>query len=187
METFNKELLVDYNIANFIREFISPEIFVGCFARDKVPITDLLLKNYWSCIVNLDLSSEPGSHFVALVFHDAQLFLFDSLPSKIHMLLMKPIIEEFQTQSTQRTTFWTNQMQYQSVKSNACGYFCIWFILKFDLLRPKITTIPYMMDVLKETNKSFINENRIIQDFSEIINAYVQRKKHKLLNCLFCK
>lgn len=186
MNVFNKNLLIDVNIQSFMHSLVSNEFFVGCFARDKVPINELVLKPYWSCIINLDLSTEPGSHFVALLFNNNQLFLFDSLPLPINWTLLKPIIDEYKQQESRDIQFWRNTKQYQSVESNACGYFCMWFILKYHLFRPTINNIENtILSNLKPT-KSLINEKRIISDFEDIIATLIRRTQMELLNCLLC-
>ena len=47
--------------------------FLGVFASDKIPVN----KNGY-CIVNLDDSSQPGSHWVAIGFIDGKQYLYDS-------------------------------------------------------------------------------------------------------------
>lgn len=48
--------------------------FKGVFPSDKVPN----LKQSESAIVNLDDSSQPGSHWIAIVKHDGHLLVYDS-------------------------------------------------------------------------------------------------------------
>lgn len=53
--------------------------FVGVFALDEIP----QLKNNQNCIINLDTSNEPGSHWVALFKYRNKTYFFDSFNRKI--------------------------------------------------------------------------------------------------------
>jgi hypothetical protein len=53
--------------------------FLGAFAWDQIP----KLKNMESCIINLDKSNQPGSHWVALFKFKKKIYIFDSFDRKI--------------------------------------------------------------------------------------------------------
>ena len=53
--------------------------FRGTHAWDKIP----KLKNMESCIINLDTSNQPGSHWVAIYKLKNKMYMFDSFDRKI--------------------------------------------------------------------------------------------------------
>ena len=53
--------------------------FRGIHAWDKTP----KLKNLECCIINLDTSDQPGSHWVALYKYKTKTYMFDSFDRKI--------------------------------------------------------------------------------------------------------
>ena len=53
--------------------------FRGTHAWDKIP----KLKNMESCILNLDTSDQPGSHWIALYQYKNKTYMFDSFDRKI--------------------------------------------------------------------------------------------------------
>lgn len=53
--------------------------FKGTHAWDELP----KLKNLESCIINLDKSNQPGSHWVAIYKYKNKTYMFDSFDRKI--------------------------------------------------------------------------------------------------------
>lgn len=95
------------------------EIFLGVFPIDKVP----KIKKYPSAmIVNLDDSSQPGSHWVALYFvSKRQCNYFDSYGRPPFEL------EEYILQNSRSYTY--NNVQVQRCSTITCGQMCLYFIV----------------------------------------------------------
>lgn len=74
------EPLSNFDLYDLIKE-LNIENFIGVFSRDNLPfrnLTKLSMKN-WSCIVDLDSKTGPGTHWVAFRhIKDAHCEYFDS-------------------------------------------------------------------------------------------------------------
>lgn len=64
------------------------ERFIGVFARNTIPT----MRNGESCIVNTDVSSGMGVHWVAVIRHDFKYIIYDSFGRKHVTLDLKNIL-----------------------------------------------------------------------------------------------
>jgi endoprotease len=105
-----------------IAYFMSDEhMFRGVFPRDKLPD---IKRRPCGVIVNLDKSGEPGSHWIAIYFgKDFQGEYFDPLGLSPRLF---PDIETY-LRRVCKSVKWNNQ-QIQSVRSIACGLFCVHYL-----------------------------------------------------------
>lgn len=92
---------------------------MGWFALDQIPKK---LNHYpYSMVINLDYSNEPGSHWVGVFAFSKDLaYYFDSYgrgPS-----------EDLQDYFSRFAIFRYNKKMYQSLLSEVCGYYVIFFI-----------------------------------------------------------
>ena len=98
--------------------------FIGCFPMDDLPIFPKRMPA--SLIVNTDISSRTGDHWLALVLEEDECFYFDSfgLPILDETLInyLKPYYN--------KVTY--SDVCIQHVGSNKCGEFCILFIKYVD-------------------------------------------------------
>ena len=94
--------------------------FLGCFAMDELPYFPQRLPA--SLIVNTDISTGTGVHWLALVMEGDECFYFDSFGL--------PILEEnllkFLEPHYNVVTY--SDVCVQHIDSNKCGEFCILFI-----------------------------------------------------------
>jgi hypothetical protein len=93
--------------------------FGGVLARDQIPIRP----SHTAYIINLDPSSEPGSHWVAIFFDRrgfAEYFDSFSLPPP------KDIVKFLETNSFVYTC---NGQQLQHVRTAVCGQYCVYFLI----------------------------------------------------------
>lgn len=112
------------------------EHFLGCFALDEIPPKHRLPRLPVSLIVNLDPARDEGSHWVALYVPNASAALYwDSYalptPEPIRAFLREfPNVQQ-------------NKKTYQSLDSNVCGHYCIFFLysLSNGCTFPKLTRI----------------------------------------------
>lgn len=98
--------------------------FLGVYAADDIPVDCENLTYPFGIIVNTDPSNEPGTHWVAFYFHNASMYeFFDSFALPIDMY---PYI--FNTVKS-LSCIGSCLFPIQSLHSNKCGHFCIFFIL----------------------------------------------------------
>ena len=115
-----------------IESFISRnnvKYFKGVFSADNI-FVDVNMSSNFIIVCNLSKEFEEGSHFITIAHFEGELFYLDSLAINItkynHIIsFIKQIpINNFITLNT----------PIQSMSSNGCGYYCIFFILYFNIL-----------------------------------------------------
>jgi hypothetical protein len=97
--------------------------FLGVFAIDKIPPAVDKSKNL-KIIINLDPSTKPGSHWVAIWRKNTTSYYFDSFgrpPPKS--------IEDWLIRNSDSWAYNKTKMQSDNDKT-ACGYLCISFLTK---------------------------------------------------------
>lgn len=108
---------------NYLLKKLCPCQFVGVFAADQVPTKPpLLTSDLKKCyVLNTDKSTEPGSHWVCVVFqpHEKPVY-FDSYG-------LKPFVSSIESFLGLDYDF--NSTQLQHPLSTTCGEWCILFIL----------------------------------------------------------
>ena len=121
--------------------------FLGCFAMDELPSFSQRIPA--SLIVNTDISTRTGDHWLALVLKEDECFYFDSFGL--------PILEEtlinYLKPHYHKVTY--ADVCIQHVSSNKCGEFCILFV---KYVNSKSTYETF----LSEFNPFNIKENDII-------------------------
>lgn len=89
---------------------------VKVFMRDEIPMG---LK---TCVINMDESTGPGTHWVAIYKTNNEIYYFDSFG-------IEPppeVIDRYQKETGARFLFSTNQIQ--APNSTMCGWYCIMFL-----------------------------------------------------------
>ena len=179
-------MIYDYTINNFIKSILPSKNWLGVFPRDMFPYKTIKhATNTTFCIVNLDNYGEPGSHFIAIVKHKSALYIYDSLGNQKHYDMLQPLLQTLCQQ--QNLKLWTNLKQHQSYKSNACGYFCTWFILFFYFKKNCITFNNIDKHIMKnlKTTKTQFNESYILNDLIMFIKrSVVEDLQNDLLNSI---
>ena len=102
---------------NRILKRVCGEVFIGVFARDKLP--RFVKPRPALLVVNTDPSWKPGEHWVAMYLGgDDRGEYFDSMNDEPHSNFVKFM--------DYNCTVWTsNRKQLQSVVSRFCGHYCI--------------------------------------------------------------
>ncbi|GBN06781.1 hypothetical protein AVEN_268923-1 [Araneus ventricosus] len=95
--------------------------FSGIFASDTIP----MLKEKSAIVVNADKSSEPGSDWLAFYQEADNVEFFYSYGNPPEFY--GPRFQDFT--SNYSSVYW-NSTTLQSLTSNVCGAYCIYFILK---------------------------------------------------------
>ena len=108
--------------------------FIGCYSDDE--IAKLVLKPPCFLIVNLDLSTRPGSHWLALGIFPNIIEVFDPLGFDIFSWPTLPngLLSFLHKMSFRKRVKVIPRLQ--SRKSTLCGLFCVFYIMlrsKFSL------------------------------------------------------
>ncbi|GAM28741.1 hypothetical protein SAMD00019534_119170 [Acytostelium subglobosum LB1] len=122
--------LYDYEIDKLMQPYAN-DGFEGVIASDQ--LDELKPKQHMSFIMNLDKSSQPGSHWVACYIDakgDKSIEYYDSFgddPSTDFMRRMKQLIEEIDPDVYLK--FKVNRVIDQAVNTDTCGYHAMRFLL----------------------------------------------------------
>ncbi|KAF0154117.1 MAG: hypothetical protein FD188_3298 [Ignavibacteria bacterium] len=100
----------------------SPVSFLGVFASDRLPLPSTIEMLSPCCYVaNTDASGEEGAHWVAFFHSDGNsLDFFDSFGESPYSL-------GFYVEKITKTRY--NQVQVQSLLSDVCAHYCIFFLI----------------------------------------------------------
>ena len=102
--------------------------FVGCYASDHT--NDISIQSFPAFVIfNLDPSSKPGSHWIALRIDRSSVEIFDPLGFNLSNWPTIPLslIDLLRRLGNHRKLLFSRQIQNSS--SLLCGYFCIYYIL----------------------------------------------------------
>ena len=104
--------------------------FKGVFSSDNIP-NKLQNLNDFSIICNLSKENEIGTHFITILVKDKEIFILDSLGDTSIFGDVTPI-NKFLKKVMNRRTLYRNSQQLQSLTSQYCGFYCIYFVLLFE-------------------------------------------------------
>ena len=113
---------------------ITPKVFRGVISRDQIN----LIVNPGYYIVNLNDSTQPGSHWVVIHVKVAPepIEYFDSFG-------LNAPHEVVELSDTLGVNYIYNSTQYQDLNSVLCGYWCLYFVNEsrkgksfYDILKP---------------------------------------------------
>ena len=118
-------------------EYMRVKSFRGVISRDQIALIDSS-KNHrlGYYIVNLNDSTQPGSHWVVIHVKNDIIEYFDSFGLNAPMELVE-------LSDRMGLNYLYNSTQYQDLKSVLCGYWCLYFVNEsrkgrsyYDILRP---------------------------------------------------
>jgi hypothetical protein len=128
------------------KDIYGKRIFKGVFPRDKLPFIHTYPA---SLIVNTHTSEYPGEHWLAIFIDKSKhCEFFDSFGFPFKFYGFEKYITRFSLSSS------SNLSQIQNLDSNACGYYCIYFIL----LKSRGFSI-------EQINSLFSQSNFILNDY----------------------
>lgn len=130
--------------------------YVGCYPIDGLPSANTFKHVEFSLVVNLDVSTGPGTHWCAIYFKNGKMFYFDSFgrpPPKILQGWFRTFVKEL----------YYNRVKHQALTSMRCGGFCCWLI--YEMSRGKsfttclnfLNSIDHDDDFIKKFMKSKFN------------------------------
>ena len=102
--------------------------FIGVYAEDE--LKNLVITSFPSFLIcNIDLSSQPGSHWIALGIFRNTIEIFDSSGFKIFLWSRVPchLLNFIHKLSLTRQILVSKRLQ--SKKSTLCGFYCVLYIL----------------------------------------------------------
>lgn len=105
------------------RDPVSARYFEGVFPSDKIPT---IRKFPCALVLNTDKHDEKGTHWLAVYIQDKRTIeFFDSfgLPPEVYGEDITRFIKRYYR-------IQCNKIPVQSVTSNVCGQYCIYFIVK---------------------------------------------------------
>ena len=114
---------------NFIMNILKKhDNFIGVFSQDQ--LSNLFITSFPAClVVNLDLSTQSGSHWIGLYISDNLVEIYDSLGMSPDYWAYKPkyLLKFLKKFSFTHRILSTPVLQQPT--SNACGFYCIFFLL----------------------------------------------------------
>ncbi len=115
------EELSNFELERIIKTQNIQKIFLGVFARNQLPI----ISSYPCCfIANNENSNKKGEHWIAFYYDQYKYcYFFDSygLDPAFYKLI------NYLKKTSSSYEF--NQVQFQSLFSKSCGYYCLLFII----------------------------------------------------------
>ena len=128
-------------------------LYRGTFPMDRLP-TERVNGIY---IINTDDHDQPGGHWVAVFVTDERVEYFDSyglppLDSRCERFL--------------GTNYWFNTYQLQQLYSNACGFYCVYFVLQ----RARGQEANTILNILSKSDSGFIVKNYLYSRYKSVFN-----------------
>ena len=102
--------------------------FIGIYAEDE--LQNLIITSFPSFLVcNIDKSSQPGSHWIALGIFRQKIEVYDSSGFKFFLWSRVPchLLNFIHKLSLTRRVLVSKRIQ--SFKSTLCGFYCIFYVL----------------------------------------------------------
>ena len=132
------------------QDYKTKRIFRGVYPMDRLPA-----RRDGAYVVNMDNHDEPGSHWVAVYIHKGAVEYFDSYgraPTDTRMLrFLGP-------------NFTFNSVVLQRLFTNACGFFCLYFLLK----RARGVSANRIVYILSRSDSGFVVKNYVLSMYKSV-------------------
>ena len=116
---------MELNTLQLDKKITSPG-YLGAFPFDEIPPKPD--KKLFSLIINTDLHSMPGDHWIVLLFKEPQYYFFDSYGRSFHDVTFPALFSKTIKNYIGSTRFRYNKILLQQFTSNVCGEYCVYFI-----------------------------------------------------------
>jgi hypothetical protein len=126
-------------------DYTSKKYFKGVYSIDQLP-----RRERGAYVINLDNHDEPGSHWVAVFDDGENVEYFDSFG--VHPTCLK-----FLGPNAVYST-----ANLQPLMSNACGFYCVYFIIKRSYNFP----MNDILTVLSKTDSHYVVKNYLYSRYS---------------------
>ena len=100
--------------------------FLGAFAYDKIPIKPD--SEAFSVILNTDRETEPGDHWIALIYKHPYFYFCDSYGRTFRNPTFSSAFSDTIKSFIGKTANRRNTKFLQQLTSNVCGDYCVYFI-----------------------------------------------------------
>ena len=137
-----------------INNKINVSSFLGTYAFDELPEPP---KEDFSVVVNTEPSTEPGEHWLAIVFKTGIFYFMDSFGRTITSPLFSQDFKKKIKDYFSNYKYRCNPNIIQNIFSNTCGYYSIYFIRE---LQNKT-----MRQTLQIFSDSFKNNDKLVVDY----------------------
>ena len=122
--------------------------FIGVYPCDSTPKN--INKKIFSVIFNLSKHDENGTHFVAILKKNNDIFYFDSFGKNCYNEFILKFINSLSN------TYYFNNFQIQNQSSIFCGIFCLGFLLACQKLNYKPEEYLNMFYLKKKCNDDIV-------------------------------
>jgi len=129
-------------------DFMTKHEFQGVFPVDKLP---LICDGMY--VINTDEHDEPGEHWIAV--YNKEYFDSYGIPPQDRRIV-----------SFIGTNAMFNAVPLQQPLSNACGFYCIYYLIE----RARGKSMEDIIDVLKNSDSDFIVKRRIYDYYSPLFH-----------------
>ena len=126
--------------------------FAGVYASDKIP-HELISRESFSICLNLDKSTESGSHWVVVLKKGTQLFYIDSLGLGVYNNDIHQFLKLF------KGPILINDTSIQSTSSPCCGFYAIFFCMMLEC--PHVTFQAFKPEPVFENDQICIKNIKI--------------------------
>jgi hypothetical protein len=155
------------------------DVFEGVYASDMLPAFCDTSGDGAAVVVNMDPSDRGGSHWVCMFVHKGRGEYFDSYG-------LAPPLEEFVNFLNRNSTSWTyNKVELQSLNTNVCGHYCIWFLSERARSRTMGEIVAGFPGDTKRNDAAV--ESRVVTRFgrisSQVAAAAAVAKSRKCVQC----
>lgn len=133
-------------------DVMASDCFHGVFPMDSLPKMD-----YGCYVINTDDADEPGEHWLAVYNDHGHIEYFDSFGR----LPLDKRLEIFLGDH-----YKYNKIQLQQLFSNACGFYCVYYILH----RVRGFTMEEIITVLKRSDGDFIAKDFVYRHYKPLFN-----------------
>ena len=127
--------------------------FHGVYAMDELPAK----RRPGAYVINMDNHDEPGSHWVAVWSEGSTVEYMDSYG-------LPPI--DTRCINFLGHDFYYNKLQLQQLLSNACGFYCVYFLIQ----RARGQPANVILEMLSRVDSGFIVKNFIYSRYKSIFN-----------------
>lgn len=149
--------------------------YAGCHAMDQLPVIDKLP---CAMVVNSDSSDKPGTHWLAIYFDElGQCEFFDTFGLSETVYDTNNELKSYLTQFSR--DIWRMYNPIQSATSDACGHFCVFFIVH------RIHNIP-ANDIVRQFHPSNLesNDRKVRRYYNQYLYSHPYAKSCRASLCI---
>ena len=125
------------------------EGFLGAFPYDKIPKSR---KKFYSMIVNTEPDSEPGDHWLVLVYRRGRFWFLDSFGRDYNNFTFSIAFQNTIRNYIAGRPHVFNRKLLQQFTSNACGFYACYFVHMFSKRSLPTNLVSNFTDNLKRND-----------------------------------